>query len=401
MAYVSQNRSDIEGKLKTYFQLAGLNNLLPGTPEHALWQILTDNLFQLYTDLESSYSDKLPLNATGGTLDLWTNFFSVNRKPSQYALDTTTTNVHFFISESNRATVNEGSELTIPEGTIVSVGGVRRFNTTASTVIPGLGNPPYVGYVPVRATETGTYNNIEENEIDTHNLEDLLPEVAGIDAIEVTNTFAISTGQFPQLDSSLQDELQNVFGKQIATNLEGILTQVRSMAGVADVQVLESKRGTGTFSLFVDSVSPIISLGLITQIQEAVDTIKPVGTMGYVEYPRYKAIKIEFEITPQDGSTADEAIASLSSTTTPNMVSIVNNLERGGSVNIENLLAMVISNSAVKLATIKDLRIGEYSVTQNKLINSEVVGTGVKESEWDEKWFVSSDLVSYCTREDS
>tara|TARA_B100000131_G_scaffold137591_1_gene134043 strand:+ start:1890 stop:3098 length:1209 start_codon:yes stop_codon:yes gene_type:complete len=397
MAYVAQNREDIEGKLKEYFELAGLGNLVAGTPEHALWQILTDNLFQLYADINSAYSDKLPLNATGGTLDLWTNFFNIKRKMASYALDESATNVHFFISEANRSLVNEGSAIEIPAGVEVSVRGIRKFTTLTPAEIPALGSPPYVAYVGVQATESGTYNNIGEGELDRHNLDDILPGLAGVSAIEISNKFPITSGTFPQLDTDLQNELQNVFGKSIGSNLEGLLSSVRQMPGVAGVEILEAKRGTGTFSMFVDSTSPIISMSLIGQIQEFINGAKPIGTMGYVEYPRYKAVKAEFEIVPKEGVTVEEAFANLGSETTPNIIAWVNNLERGSTMNIQTVLGVVVDNDMVQTAVLKELRIGEFSVIQDKIINSEIVGAGTKEAEWDEKWFTSSDLISYCS----
>ena len=397
MAYVPQNREDIEGKLQQYFEYAGLTNLVSGTPEHALWQILTDNLYELYNNIETAYSEKLPLNSTGTTLDLWTNFFNISRKPSTYSMDSTETNVHFFISEANRSLVNGGDAVIIPNGAEVSVSGVRKYITLDSVTIPAVDSPPYVAYVKVRAVEVGNYNNVGENELNTHNLASHIPEVAGVDAIEVSNKFAIATGTFPQLDTSLQNELQNVFGKSIGTNLEGLLVQLRSMAGVAGVEILEAKRGTGTFSVFIDSISPIISTALIAQVQSLIDVVKPIGSQGYVQYPRYKGVKIEFEIVPHEDNTADEAIQDLSKIVVPNMVAYVNNLNRGASFTPNTLLSMVTSNAMVGVATIKELKIGEFSVIQNKLINSEHTGAGTKETDWDEKWFLSSDLVSFCS----
>ena len=61
MAYVTPSLQNIKDRLKTYFEVAGLPNLVPGSPEHILWNILADNLKQLYTDMETSYLQVLPL----------------------------------------------------------------------------------------------------------------------------------------------------------------------------------------------------------------------------------------------------------------------------------------------------------------------------------------------------
>ena len=66
-------------------------------------------------------------------------------------------------------------------------------------------------------------------------------------------------------------------------------------------------------------------------------------------------------------------------------------------MNIQTVLGVVVDNDMVQTAVLKELRIGEFSVIQDKIINSEIVGAGTKEAEWDEKWFTSSDLISYCS----
>ena len=99
MAYVLQTRETIEAKLQSYFGLAGFLNLTAGTPEHALWQILTDSIFELYSALEERYSDVLPLNASGSTLDLWADFFGSTRETAIFASDASLSNVFFSIAE--------------------------------------------------------------------------------------------------------------------------------------------------------------------------------------------------------------------------------------------------------------------------------------------------------------
>tara|TARA_B100001250_G_scaffold413178_1_gene446465 strand:+ start:2522 stop:3727 length:1206 start_codon:yes stop_codon:yes gene_type:complete len=399
MAYAKPSRDNIKDRLITYFQAAGFNNITAGTPEHALMNILADNLDQLYVDMQSSYNDVLPLNASGAKLDLWADFFNLTRGTAVYAEDTTLTNVHFLISDANRATVFGGQAFTVPQGTEVSVDGLRVYETISDTTIPAAGQGPYTAYVGVRAKILGGYTNVDAGELNSHNLASVLPEIEGISLIEVTNKFAITTGTFPQLDSALQIDLQNVFGKSISTNLEGIVNATSRVAGVSDVTVLEAKRGTGTFSLFIDSTAPVVSIGLMQQVQAIIDVEKPVGTIGYVEYPIYKSITIKFEIMPEAGKDGEDVIAKLQGSKTENMIAVINNLQRGAIFSPNELLSIVLGDEDVLTGVIKELKIGKYNILEDKVLNNEFTSGGMKTSEWNEKWFISSDLISYCTVE--
>ena len=402
MAYVAPNLRTIQDKLRKYFELAGFENIEPGTPEHALYNMMADNLYELYNALQSNYTNVLPLNAEGATLDLWASFFNISRGSSVYSEDSSLTNVHFLATESNRQIINEGNELTIPAGTVVSVGGIRRFVTLNDAILPAYGSPPYIAYTGVRSEQVGAYSNVDVGELSDHNLGELtsLEGTVGLDLVEVNNKFAITSGSFQQLDNDLQLDIQNVFGKQITTNLESLLSKVLSLGGVSDVNILEASRGTGTFSVFIDSTAPIVSINLMEQVQALIDIEKPIGTIGYVEYPEYKAITVKFEILPKSGTTGDEVISDLSGTETNNMISLINNIDRGDPFDPGVLLRIVLDNENVNNAMIKELKIGTYSLIEDKVLNSEfTVAGGAKELEWNQKWFISSSLISYCTVE--
>jgi len=394
MAYIIPKRDELEARLRNYFASAGFDNVIAGTPEHALLNIFVDNLQEVYTAVQSNYDEVLPMNATGTLLDSWAEFFGLTRGISNYAYDSSNYNVHFYIPESSRDAVNSGEELEIPEGISVMADGSKVYTTTSTTVIGIV--PPYVGFVPVKSSATGSFYNVEAEQLNTHNLESMLPTVDGIGLVEVSNKFAITSGTFPQLDTTLQLDIQNAFNKNIGTNLEGILQQVTSLPGVSFAESLNARRGTGTFNIFIDSTSPVVSPSLLQQVQEIVNSEKALGVTGYVEYPSYKAVKIKFEVSTPSDINGATLISSLEGTPEDSIVNTINNISRGGTLSTNNLLRIVLDVENVLNAQIKDLRIGEYSVIDNKVINEEAVAPGAKTLEWNEKWFTSKDLINFC-----
>ena len=347
MAYVIQTKETIKSKLQSYFEIAGFSNVASGTPEHALLNIMTDNIYEIYTYLGIRYNEVLPLNAEGTTLDLWADFFGSTRSSANYAMDNTTSNIFFSVADGNRLLVNEGAEFIIASGVIISANGLKKYRTTSDATIPEYGSAPYAEFVGVEAVELGPSSNVAAGEFNTHNLSDVYPDVAAIDLVEVSNKFAITSGSYPETDTMVQTNLQDLFEKNIGNNIQGIIASIFALPGVSNVSMLTAKRGTGTFSMFVDSVAPVVSLSLIQQVQEEINAIKALGVTGYVEYPVYNSIRICFNVIPVAGKSSEELLATLQGSTVQAIVNLINNTGRGSNLNVDALTRIVMDNSNV------------------------------------------------------
>jgi hypothetical protein len=379
MTYIPPTRNTIKSRLSAYFESAGFISLEAGTPENALLNILTDNIFTIYQDLTTSYITSLPLNSTGAALDSWSQFFGIERSLSTVASDATTNNVHFFVRDSG----NLNGNLNIPEGTLVSDGNSKIYKTTASVDIPS--TTPNIVFVAVEALTSGASNNVEAAELTTHNLD--------YDYVEVSNRFPIIGGTDTALDTDVQLSLQSLFGKRIGTNLESIVEQISSLPGVSQASLFNADRGTGTFSVFIDSTSPVVTDSLLSQAQSTLNIIKAIGTTGYVTRPTYRGISMKVELMSKDGS---DIVSDVDNELTPSLVNTINNLNRGDSLNPKELIRIILNDDRVLDADIADFSVGDYNITDNKLTNIELKVGGKQNLGPYEKWFGSSDLISYC-----
>jgi|TARA_Y100000310_G_scaffold323313_1_gene383484 hypothetical protein len=399
MPYILKTIDEVTQSLQSYFTAAGFDNVVAGTPEHALLNMLSIVIYNIYTDLDTTYNTLLPLDAQGADLDLWASFFGIVRGTENIAKDDSTNNVHFFIADSNRSTVNSGAAVVVPEGAIITNDTAgKRYKTTADVTIPA--TAPSVVFVPVEALTLGAFMNVVENELIKHELEDSLDLTdAEIELIEVSNKFAIASGTLTQRDSDLQLALQDIFGENIGTNKEGLISLLFDLPGVANATLLPAKRGTGTFNVFIDSTSPIVSPLLIQEVQAVIDREVALGVKGYVEYPTYKAVTIDIEVLARDGVVAADLLTSLGGSTTTDIMNTINNIGRGASLDPIILLRLALDHEDILNAKVKELKIGNYSVLEDKIINNEIVGLGRKKLTEFEKWFSSSDLISFCVAE--
>tara|TARA_Y100000034_G_scaffold130936_1_gene190581 strand:- start:493 stop:1698 length:1206 start_codon:yes stop_codon:yes gene_type:complete len=399
MPYILKTSDDVLASLQSYFTSAGFDNVVAGTPEHALLNMLNTVIYNLYVELNTSYKTLLPLDAQGADLDLWASFFGLARGTENLAKDTSTNNVHFFIADSNRLAVNSGDAVVIPAGAIITNNaGGKRYKTTDEVTIPA--TAPSVVFVPVEALTLGAFMNVVENELIEHELGDSIDLTdAELELIEVSNKFAIASGTLTQRDSDLQMALQDIFGENIGTNQEGLLSLLFELPGVAAATILPAKRGTGTFNVFIDSTTPIIAPLLIQEVQAIIDREVALGIKGYVEYPTYKAVTLDIEVLAKDGIVAADLLTSLGGGIAANIMNTVNNISRGASLDPTVLLRLALDHEDVLNAKIKELKIGDYSVLEDKIINNEIVGLGRKKLTEFEKWFSSTDLISFCVAE--
>jgi len=384
-------KKDIKSSLTSYFVEADFTNVKPGTPEHAIINIFTELLYGKQEELQQKHNSLMPLEATGAPLDLWSIFLGTQRTAELYAADSTTNNVHFFVSDANRALVS--SDLVIPVGTtITNINGAKIYETTEQVTLPN--TSPSVIYVPVIAKNSGAFQNVEANELVLHTIEGVTPTEE--EYIEVTNSFAITSGQSTQSDEDLAMDLQDIFGEALRTNEEGIKAKVSLLPGVALATIIPAKRGTGTFNVFLDTTTPVISPHLIETAQKLVDVEAALGVKGYVDYPVYKAISLTFEVLPKDGVDNTSLLASLEQATTSSIRDSVNNIGRGETIDPNVLLRIVLDHEDILNAKIRELKVGEYSVLNNKVINSVGIGLGKKSLTDFEKWFTSDNLITFC-----
>ena len=389
MSYVLQTKDEIDERILQLFQAAGFSNAgAAGSPEHALYKILTEEISDAYSVLNTAYQGALPLDATGTNLDLWSSFLGTKRQLATYAQDMTETNVYFYFStEYDTSVLTE--DIVIPTGTLISSNGVSKFyETTQEVTLNTYSASEKIKYVKVRAQDSGENNNVNSEELNTHNLT--------VDGLLVSNKFPIQSGVFPQTDTDLKTSMQNIFGKLLSTNLSSIQFSIISLPGVANVSMFPLIRGTGTFSVFIDSTAPVVSLELINQVQEAVDQQKALGTVGYVNYPDYKSVTIEFEVIPQEGIAADAIISELEANESQLIVDVINNIPRGGSFDPNIVLRLILDNSKVLNAKVKTLQIGIYSVIDQTVKENETVNPLPRHLKITEKWFCAIDLCSYC-----
>jgi len=395
MPLVTRTRSEVLTRLRKHFENAGLNAFNEsGTPEHAILNMIADEMSSIYSFVELSYNGLQISTAIGIDLDNLAAIFGITRNISQPAMDNSDSNFKFYIDPilgidaSTLAAQHGLSSIIIPEGTIVSNAGTKQYRTTASVSMSGSDTQVFA---PIVAMSVGSQYNVEAGILTAHNLGSM-PTLRNIaTSIRCTNLLPITSGESTETDADLRVRVTSAYSIGATSNLLAILEAARGVAGVADASIVPYVYGSGTLAVFVESTAPVVAVGTVRAVQEAVDNVVAVGNRAFVRYPDYKALKIRAEVTLVAGTDGDSYIQS----TRTQITNFINNLPRGTAFNPDHLLSILEGPNVIN-ATILRVQYGDFDIYTRKILNLQTFLPVTQELGQTEKWYTNSTMIDIC-----
>ena len=194
-------------------------------------------------------------SAAGDDLDRATTEFGVDRKSAEYATGT--------------VTLTGTPDVTVSAGALVASGAAKFM--TQNDVTIGSGGTVDVGVV---CTTAGIVGNVGTGSITKFPV-----TISGVTA--VTNTAATSGGYDEETDSVLRER---TYSKIRTPGTSGNANDYRNWAlsvdGVGGAKVVPIWNGGGTVKVvIVDSNGAVADAGLITDVSDYIETVRPVGAL--------------------------------------------------------------------------------------------------------------------------
>ena len=229
--------------------------------------------------------------STAQDLDSWMADFGLSRLPA--------------VSSSGIVTFSRySSTLTavIPIGTIVKTAdGLLSFSVVEDATIPvwNSASSAYVlpagvvsADVPVVCNSVGQAGNILLNAIST-----IASSLPGID--QVSNSLPYSNGIDAEGDQPFRDRFQAYLSGLSRATLSAITSAVANVRQglnfvVRENMALDGSPQPGSFLVVVDDGSGHPSASLLSLVADAVDAVRPVGTMFSVNGPQLVIVNVEF-----------------------------------------------------------------------------------------------------------
>jgi uncharacterized phage protein gp47/JayE len=355
--------------------------------------------------------------ANGEDLDKIGDFVQEPRRSAKRALDLSTTNFYFYLDKTYAQTVGDllrryytstdrdelfaaqltdsqsnPTEIRIPAGALITTEDGKVGYTTVNSIV--LSNTDSIDYSPVISTTLGDSSNVGPNSLIHHNLTYLFPLLSKIsDAIKCTNRYAIRSGSDYESDENYRYRLSNKVVSSAGGNETAVRRAVLSVPGVVDLSMVKRSNGNGTYTIFPRTVDPIVSDGIINAVFEAVNQVKSVGDIPYVQAPSYLAviIRIDLRFAPGAEKTSIYGDARLA------VMDYINNLEEGGEIVINEVIQRVMSvdNKIVDMS-ITELGYGSYNRTSGTVTGYTPLRLVNQRANYDERFYTNSKLCNLC-----
>ena len=283
--------------------------------------------------------------ANGKFLDFFGDMLNLPRIESTHA-EASNSNEMFYVQSGTFGDINAGSPFTVPVGTTIST-----IPFEGNTVTPGLERQPIIEYktirsvicepdssfvyFPIRASVEGELSSVPRNTLVRHNFTSY--SLSGDNLLKCTNKFAIDNGVDRERDESYRYRLSNIFAARNQAVYASIRLAALSVAGVADVVMIGSEQGPGTFALYIQSITPSVSPQLISSVSSSVSRVTSYGERPFISAPR--TLGLEFVAAVNWSARAKKEEIAIGYTNMRNIVEEkINELDIGETIDFDELI---------------------------------------------------------------
>lgn len=298
-------------------------------------------------------------------------------------------NLKFYVDVGNFGTINSGSSITIPAGTIISTGQDQtgtKYRTLINTVLPSASSDTYI---TARSIGSGESVNVGARRLNYHNFSNYTDVLNN--SLKVTNTSEIVLGQNVESDANYKYRIINQVVAAENANTTAIRLAALVIPGVADITLIPYYRGIGSYDLLVRAVTPTVPQSLLDAVESAVTSVTAQGIVPRIRGPKEVGISLTGTIVLKKVVTAAERTAIVENVTT-NVTDYINSLNIAEEFILNEVIERVMSTSN----TIKTVGVSGkpfdsvYKYTPSKLEDNKVRSTVITDivPKQDEKLYV-------------
>jgi len=409
---------DIKSESKYRIQTTTpITDFSPTSVTNAFVDIIALESDLIYNEIETIHGKHDPLNNYGTDLDNLGYLVGVSRDQAFVSMDETYTNTYFFLDRSlNSSTVKNlidsiypvntstnirqrlydegflnktGDTLIIPKGTILSSAKDEvQYKTLEKVTLKDAD-----AYVPVIAAGYGANFNVNENALVKHNLGTIaiLNNIAKY--IQCSNKFSIDSGSNALTDEDYRYKI-TLKPQERNANEQTIRRIALSVPGVRNILFTRALYGYGTIGVLIDGTSPLVSQGLINIVTNAIGNLSGADAI-FVRSPDYKGIELSLQIQVDVGSDAD----SIKTEVVNLIITYINNLQIGGTIVWNDLVALVMSVTGVFDFSTDYFKIGDYDAF-NKTNTKQIILRKINQRSYiTDKFYTDKGLISVCSNQ--
>jgi len=237
---------------------------------------------------------------------------------------------------SDQGVISPGVEISTADSSIV-------FRTSQHTYFDR--NQKEV-FVPVKASSAGTNSNVGKNRLTSHN---------GPSNVNVTNTKAIANGLTKESDRNYKFRIANNLAASPTGNESSIRIALLSLPDVADIKMINTARGAGTFDALLIPVGNTVNSKSLNEAQLAIEQVSAFGVNGRAVQPGYIHVKVSVRLIPVRGGRLSTVSASKQGAKNA-IIGYLETIPIGGELVINRLRSSIMESVG---NSVRDIRILE------------------------------------------
>ncbi len=295
MAYSKTYETLIQESLNNLSANTNITQLVPGSKARSLLENFNFRLGQAYKYLDNTIVNQFLSSASGNYLDLMGDLINCPRLNATFSYSTVgAVNVYFYVNSGSFGDLNNGNNITVPAGTLISTSPpgtdpTQIISYRVSTDIV-LNAQDTKQYVPVEALQFGTFGAVGSNTLVNHSL----ANYQGL--LMVNNEVAINNGRNTEGDEAYRYRLSLKITGAAMANATAIRLACLSVPGVADVSLKPYAMGGGTFEVIILPTQNNDNPDLVNAVQAAIDYTKGFGCYGVARSPDFLGVQFQANI---------------------------------------------------------------------------------------------------------
>lgn len=272
-----------------------ITKFTPGGKARAILDAVNKRIEEAYETFDINLARAFVSASPGQFLDLIGELLGVSRENSRSAsVGSDIEVIRFFVNTGTFGDINNGANINVPTGTILSTGpnntGVL-FKTTESVILLASQSSQFIA---AEASSPGETSNVGKNTLKFHSFTQYANYLDK--SLKVTNLHPVANGRNFESDANFRFRITNRTLEAEAANQTAIRLSVLSTPGVADALLIPHYRGIGTFGVILQSTSPVVTDSLIDEVSARLQRTVSYGDLAYVRGPKETGVTMRINV---------------------------------------------------------------------------------------------------------
>lgn len=315
------------------------------------------------------------LNATGLELDsLVFNMYGISRIPGNKANALVGSRcVEFYVDEGTFGNINNGNNIVIPKGTLLSVNSVFdtnnviQYETDSQYILSAGLNRTYVGVI---ARSTGSQYNLDRGLV-FHNFQSYTDN--NNSSLKVRNNFPIINGRDRETDSSFRIRAGEYINSRRSYSIEQIRNSGINVPGILELRVIPNYYGLGTVGVICIGQEQEMTDQIVATVQQNLTAINLLGAEVTAFKPVSISVTLNVKAKKANNSITENEMKELIKREIDDYFSTVTSRNNFSFNNLNSILNNLYASKRSTFSSINEAPLSSVQITKTRNAQTETI----------------------------